>query len=75
MELTLITMLAYETSHDINDTPWRCTECEILTQHSEPDIMNHLMLAHNIDNNRLKMERDMVFMYPAKEAVHDITTT
>lgn len=66
-DIKMFEMLAYETSHMIDEAPWRCMRCERLTHHADADIHLHLTAAHNIPSNRIIKEKQGLFILLREE--------
>ena len=64
MELMIIEMVAYETVHTTDCAPWRCVACERITQHTNADILPHLVRAHNYPGELLTKCHDSIFLNP-----------
>jgi hypothetical protein len=67
MELEIIELVAYQTNHIIDQEPWRCVTCEHLTHHEDENILDHLVMAHNLNRDTLKIHHDQIFIHPRKE--------
>ncbi len=63
MGVTIIEMVAYLAAHAVDYTPWRCVLCDVVSKHSEGEIMDHLA-GHGLDKARLRTEKDGIFLYP-----------
>lgn len=55
-------MVAYQSAHITDETPWRCMLCEKLTKHTHDGVVPHLMGAHNLLKDSILKDSDGMFV-------------